>query len=164
MKWLIILVAAIDWSCIAIAHAEDFRLRVETVEGRSKSEKESKDIVVDAIEIVTRLGERFQTKVVVGAQTLVLSGKLERDDDGEFKVQIRHLSEFDTGEFMLTIEGVKQPIIDRSSLSTTLKAVAGTAITLSQFVINKAEPNECPSKSERRVVLTISKEAPNSSP
>ena len=164
MRWLIILVAAIDWSCNAIAHAEDFRLRVETVERGSDSEKDTKEVVLNTIEVVTRPDEKFHTRVVIGAQTLVLSGKLERDDDGEFKVQIRHLSEFDTGEFMLTIEGVKQPIIDRSSLSTTLKAVAGTAITLSQFVINKAEPNECPSKSERRVVLTISKEAPNSSP
>jgi hypothetical protein len=158
MKWIIILVAAIDWSCDAVARAEDFRLRVETVERKSESATEAKDVVLNAIEVVTRPGEKFQTKVVVGAQTLVLSGKLERKDDGGLNVQIRHLSEFDTGEFVTFAEGGKQPIIDRSSVSTTLKVIEGKAITLSEFVSAKSKPDECPIKSERRVMLVISKD------
>ena len=158
MKWLIILVAAINLSCGAVAGAEDFRLRVETVERRSESEKEAKEVVLNAIEVVTRPGEKFQTKVIVGAQTLVLSGSLERKDDGGFNIQIRHLSELDTGEFVTLPQGGKQPIIDRSSVSTTLIVVEGTAITLSEFVTARAKSEECPTKSERRVVLMITKD------
>ena len=140
MKWLIILVGAIDWSCNEIAHAEDFRLRVETVERGSDSEKDAKEVVLNTIDVVTRPGEKFQTRVILGAQTLVLSGKIEWSDDGGFNVQIRHLSEFDTGEFV------------------TLKVIEGKAITLSKFVSAKSKPDECPIKSERRVVLMISKD------
>ena len=158
MRWLIILVAAIDWSCNTIAHAEDFRLRVETVERGSDSEKDTKEVVLNTIEVVTRPDEKFHTRVVIGAQTLVLSGKLERNDDGGFKVQIRHLSEFDTGEFVTFAKGGKQPIIDRSSVSTTLNVVSGTSITLSQSVGTRSKPGQNPEKSEHRVVLTISKD------
>ena len=162
MKWLIILVGAIDWSCNEIAHAEDFRLRVETVERGSDSEKDAKEVVLNTIEVVTRPGEKFQTRVILGAQTLVLRGKIEWSDDGGFNVQIRHLCEFDTGEFVTFAEGGKQPIVDRSSVSTTLKVIEGKAITLSKFVSAKSKPDECPIKSERRVVLMISKDEDNS--
>ena len=55
MKWLIILVCALNWSFDAVARSENVRLRVDSVERKSDSEMDAKEVLLNTIEVVTRL-------------------------------------------------------------------------------------------------------------
>jgi hypothetical protein len=158
MKWLILLAATVDWSFVSVMHADDYRLRIETLECNSESEVDCEESVVACIEVVTRPGEKLQTKVVQGARTLIFKGKLVQNDDGGFAIQIRYVRTLETSDFISVAENVRQPVIEVSSVSTTVKVAVGTPLTVGRTVSSKVEHGKDPKVTKSRVVLTLTKD------
>jgi hypothetical protein len=154
MKWWILLAAVVDCSFVSEMHADDYRLRIEAVE--CNSEKDCMVSIVDSIEVVTRPGEKFRTKVVLGAQTRVLVGKLVQKENGGFAVQILYVRSFETGDFISIAEGERLPVTNISSVSTTVDTTVGSPLAIGEFA-SSFEKRENDSKAMKlRILMTLS--------
>jgi hypothetical protein len=160
MKWLFLLAIAMNCSPAVVVHADDYRLQVETIEHKFTGEEDknaSKEEVVNSIEVLTRPGEKFHTKVVIGTRTIVVSGKLKQDKDGNFVVQIRHFESVESGHFVNIVAGVGQPLLDISAVSTQVGVVVDTPFDVGGMTTAMAEAGKEAITRKRRIVLTLTK-------
>ena len=84
MKRLILLGLAVHCCCAATAVAGDFLLRLDTVgfDDQAKSVQVRDETVLFRLETIARPGMNFYSRVVIGAHTHLLRGKLHATDGG----------------------------------------------------------------------------------
>ena len=91
MNRLALLVFVVHCSCASTTIADDYLLRLDTIEHTDKpaSGKDPKESVLRSIEVIAQPHSAFHGKVKIGSQTLLLAGKLRPADSGGFNIQIR---------------------------------------------------------------------------
>lgn len=135
--------------------AEDYRLRIETFEGDHGLQKGSEKARVESIEVLAKPGQRFRSIIVLGQETLILSGKLTAKEKDGFSVQVRYTRRFETGDHVQISPTERQPVIESTSISTTVNAQLKKPVTIGGAISAVENRVEDTDPSERRIVLTL---------
>lgn len=145
--------------CHGAAGNDEYLLRVDTIGYLDSTEEVPKESVLHSIEVSARPDETFHSKVNVGSETLIMSGKLHQQD-GEFRVQIRYTHSVDTGT---PIRGAPA-VSNKTGVQTTVVVAAGKSVVIGDVASIKDETTEKTEisrvKSNRRFVLFLSEYQP----
>ena len=157
MKRLILSILAVHCSCAATTLADDYLLRLDTIGyvNNPASDKPPKETILGSIETIARPRSAFHGKVKIGAQTLMLSGELHPADNGHFNVQLRYTHSIDRGMTVPTECGGLEPVLDASSLSTTLTIALGTPVLVGGSETETKQVGEATKASKARHVLLL---------
>ncbi len=158
MRQTILLLFAIVSFCSAVPADDEFLLRIDGIGSIDSSEESPKEIVLHSIQALARPNQTFHSKVKVGSETLMMSGRLHQVD-GEFRVQIRYKHSVDTGT---VIRG--ESLSNETSVNTTVVVAVGKSVVIGGFTAtsdvttDKTEISR--DKSNKRCVLFLSKYQP----
>ena len=128
--------------------AEDYRILVENQECQLQSGEKTKDTVVHAVELRIRPNETFRTKVVLGEDAVVVSGRMTKNPVGGFKVAIRYRRSKKQNEM--------PPIVTLTS--TTVAVDVGKPQLVGEIHIKNPSSNENTleaNESRTRIMLTL---------
>jgi hypothetical protein len=140
--------------------ADDYLLRLESIGyvDAPSTEDSPKETVFRSIEIVARSESTFYGKVKTGRQTLQLAGELRAAERDTFRVNIHYIHATDTGRITLTDDGKQTPVLDTSSLRTTVVISLGKPLSLGGLegstVTQGAKAKHTKSKIRHVLVLT----------
>ncbi len=145
--------------CHGAAGNDEYLLRVDTIGYLDSTEEVPKESVLHSIEVLARANETFHSKVSVGSETLIMSGKLHQQD-GEFRVQFRSTHSVDTG----TVIRGAPPVSNKTGVQTTVVVAAGKSIVIGDVTATRDETTDKSEiarvKSNKRFVLLLSEYQP----
>lgn len=162
MNRVILLVFSVFISCVSDAVGNDYILRIDTIGyfEEPASAIEPKETTLQSIEVVVRPDFPFHARVRLGAERIVLSGKLSLADDGDFSLKLKYLhSVYAT----LTVAGKNesQEVLFRSTGSEKKLTIS---LDIAQIIADLTAQSSSPGKetlnSKSRVVVTLAKYDP----
>ena len=135
MNRSIVLAMVVCCSCASFAVAEDYLLRVDAIGfvDRLPAEKDLPETTLRSVEVVVRPDSPFHTKTIIGAETVIVSGKLCPKDKGGFSLQILYMRTVDTGIRLPNELGIKKPSLDTTALHTTNAIAIDESFALGGF-------------------------------
>ena len=93
-------------------------------------------------------------------ETLILSGKLQPTDGGDFEINIQYRHVIDTGKTFPTKDGRGKPRLNVTEFQTTIAITEGKSVNMGGIETNRSYPGKPAYKSKTRFVLVISKYKP----
>ena len=135
--------------------AEEFRIRIDTV--AVSPEDADEEELTRSMELVARPGKPFSGRVVFGASTLMMSGRLvpSADTPGAWQVDVRYVHKVDTGDRIPIARNRWEPVIDTSETETTVVVRPGEEVFLGGFETLREQPGGKRVKLIERNVLVL---------
>ena len=159
---LILPVFAVLASSVSDAVGDDYILRIDTM-GYSDSPTSAIDpqeTTLCSIEVVARPHFPFYGRICVGAETIVLAGKLRPTDNGEFVVQFKYERAIDTRMTVPGEDGSQEPVIGKSLVQSIVTVAVDAGLDIGGLDMQKSSPGKQFLNSKTRHVLTLTKYAP----
>ena len=149
--------------CTSSAVAEDYLLRVDAIGfvDRPASEKDLPEATLRSVEVVVRPDSTFHTKTIIGAETVIVSGKLCPKDKGGFSLQIHYEhTVVDTGIILPNEEGIMKPLLHIMSANTTIAIAIDESVVLGGIETKQRETSNPEKHSKTRLVSVLTKHTP----
>lgn len=162
MNRFILLAFAVHFSPTAIAIADDYLLRLDTIAyvDKSAAEQDPKETILRSIEVVARPKSAFHGRADVGEQTLTLAGELRPADNGGFNVLIRYIYSMDKGTTVPTEDGKRKPLPSTTKVETNVTIAVGDSVIVGGLETKTSRSGMPEHKSKIRYVLVLSKYEP----
>ncbi len=157
---LLAMVICCTWASSAIA--EDYLLRIDAIGfvDRPASEKDLPEKTLQSVEVVVRPDSTFHTKTIIGAETVIVSGKLCPKDKGGFSLQIRYEHTVDTGIILPNEEGIKKPLLDIMAVQTSIDLAIDESVALGGCETKVGDMVNPEKHSKTRIVSVLTKYTP----
>lgn len=118
------IVLAIPGWCVATAVGHDYILRIDKVGyiERPADEDVPPETILGTIELLARPDSAFHGKATIGPETLTLSGKLTRTEQGkyDFILRIHVVDTIDTGQTIPAADGGREPAYETTDMETII--------------------------------------------
>jgi hypothetical protein len=162
MYRMILLAFVVHAACVSVTVGNDYILRIDTVEYTDgpASEIESRKTTLRSIEVIARPDFPFRGRVSMGAETIVLVGKLGPADNGEFQVQLKHEHSLDTGAPALGKDGSKEPRIDVTFFEAVVTVRVDASLNFAGLLRQESRTGEQVTQTKIRHVVTLTKYDP----
>ena len=149
------------WTSSAIA--EDYLLRVDAIGfvDRPASERDLPETTLRSVEIVVRPDSTFHTKTVIGAETVIVSGKLSPKNTGGFSLQIFYARTVDTGIILPNEQGIMKPLLHIMSVNTTIAIAIDESVVLGGIETKHDDMVNPIKHSKTRITSILTKHKPH---
>lgn len=140
------------------AIADDYLVRVETIGFVNEPDvADHQENVLRSIETVARPGASFHNRVTIGGQTITLSGELHMAEGGGYRVIVRHQFSIDTGLTIPGADAARKPVVDSSSVATTVEVDVDNPIVISGMACTSIKPGRETTIRSTLIVLTLAR-------
>lgn len=156
----ILLVFVVHASFAFAATGNDYILRIDTIDHAVEPvQSEPPDAPVCSIEVFARPRLPFHGRVVVGAETVSVSGKLRAAEDGKCVADFQFEHSVDTGKTIPSDDGTQDPLIDRSLIRTSVAIPIGASVDIGGLLMKDSKSRQ--TRQIRYVVTLSTYEPPN---
>lgn len=159
----LLLAMVVCCSCASSAIAEEYLLRIDEIGfvDRLPSEKDLPETTFRSVEVVVRPDSTFHTKTIIGAETVIVSGKLCPKDKGGFSLQIHYEhTVVDTGIILPNEEGIKIPGRNTFYVNREIELAVDESVTTGSLKSKVGDSGNPVKHSQKRLALVLAKHTP----